>query len=241
MATPATPDTAGWAPFSSVDRAMARRMERTAQVPVATEFTHVDVVAAMAEVERLRGMDVPATFTAMVLAATARALAAHPEVAAEVDYENWRKRIPDSPGVGVAVASNRGLVVPVVREVVDRALTELAIELDGIVRAVREGAHEASLYAGGHFTITNIGSLPIYGGVPLPNTPQIAILGVSAAWDAPVVRGGEIVASRLCRLTLAIDHRALDGITAARFLVAIKELVEAPERLTGTAREGAAG
>jgi 2-oxoisovalerate dehydrogenase E2 component (dihydrolipoyl transacylase) len=241
MAAQATPDTEGWAPFSSVDRAMARRMERTAQVPVATEFTHVDVTAAMAEVERLRAEGVPATFTAIVLAATARGLAAHPEVAADVDYENWRKRVPESPGVGVAVASKRGLVVPVVGAVVDRTLAELATDLDGLVKAVREGAHDASLYAGGKFTITNIGNLPIYGGVPLPNTPQIAILGVSAAWDAPVVRDGEIVVSRLCRLTLAIDHRALDGITAARFLVAIKDFVEQPERLTGTAREEAKG
>ena len=237
MAGPATSETEGWAPFSSVDRAMARRMERTAQVPVATEFTHVDVVAAMAEVERLRGEGVPATFTAIVLAATARALAAHPAVAAQVDYEKWRKRIPDSPGVGVAVASKRGLVVPVVRGVVDLTLAEMATELDRIVKTVREGADEASLYAGGNFSITNIGNLPIYGGVPLPNTPQIAILGVSAAWDAPVVVDGEIKVSRLCRLTLAIDHRALDGITAARFLVKIKEHVEAPAGLVGTARE----
>lgn len=241
MTAQATPDTEGWAPFSPVDRAMARRMERTAQVPIATEFTHVDVQPAMAEVRRLRDEGLAATFNTIIVAATARGLAAYPQVAAQVDYESFKKRVPDSPGIGVAVASKRGLVVPVVQGAVDATLPELASGLAGLVETVREGAPDAALFANGHFTITNIGSLPIYGGTPLPNTPQIAILGVSAAWDAPVVKDGEIVVGRQCRLTIAIDHRALDGITAAQFLVTIKDFVEHPERLTGTAREGVQG
>ncbi|HTE60465.1 MAG TPA: 2-oxo acid dehydrogenase subunit E2 [Solirubrobacteraceae bacterium] len=231
MTAPADAQAGEWVPLSPVDRAMARRMERTAAVPVATEFTHVDVVDAMAAVARLREQGVRATFTTIVLAATAHALAEYPQVAAEVDYETMARRTPASPSVGVAVASDRGLVVPVVRAVVGKPFAELAADLDHAVQAARGGAKDAALYAGGHFTITNIGNLPIYGGVPLPNTPQIAILGVSAAWDAPVVADGEIRASKLARLTLGLDHRALDGITAARFLVAIKDLVEAPDRL----------
>lgn len=220
-----------WVPLSPVDRAMARRMERTAAVPVATEFTHVDVVAALALVDRLRERGTRATFTTIVLAAAARALAAYPQVAAELDYEQMARRIPPSPNVGVAVASDRGLIVPVVRGVVGPSFTELAAALDDAVQAARGGSTDNALYTGGHFTITNIGNLPIYGGTPLPNTPQIAILGISAAWDAPVVVDGEIRASKLARFTLGLDHRALDGITAARFLVMLKELVEAPDRL----------
>jgi pyruvate/2-oxoglutarate dehydrogenase complex dihydrolipoamide acyltransferase (E2) component len=229
---PAADDQAdAWEPLNPVDRAMARRMERTATVPVATEFTHVDVVAAMAMVARLRQQGTRATFTTIVLAATARALAQYPLIAAEVDYETMKRRVPAAPNVGVAVASDRGLVVPVVRDVVGRSFLDLAAELDRVVSTVRAGSKDASLYSGGHFSITNIGNMPIYGGVPLPNTPQIAILGVSAAWDAAVVVDGEIRASRLARLTLGLDHRALDGITAARFLVAIKDAVEAPDQL----------
>jgi pyruvate/2-oxoglutarate dehydrogenase complex dihydrolipoamide acyltransferase (E2) component len=220
-----------WIPFSPVDRAMARRMERTASVPIATEFTHVDVTAAMAMVRRVREQGMRATFTTIVLAATARALKDYPQIAAEVNYEEWARRIPKSANVGVAVASERGLVVPVVREVVGKPFAKLAAELDEAVQAVRGGAKDPALYAGGHFTITNIGNLPIYGGVPLPATPQIAILGVSASWDAAVVVDGEIRVSKLCRLTLALDHRALDGITVGLFLVAIKDLVESPDQL----------
>ncbi|HEY4278256.1 MAG TPA: 2-oxo acid dehydrogenase subunit E2 [Conexibacter sp.] len=235
MSAPVESRTGEWVPLNPVDRAMARRMERAASVPLSTEFTHVDVVKAQAAVARLREDGIRATFTTLVLAATARGLAAHPRVAAELDYEAFARRIPVSPGVGVAVASERGLVVPVVREVTRKSLAELAAELEDAVQAARGGSKDASLYAGGHFTITNIGSLPIYGGTPLPNTPQIAILGVSAMWDAAVVVDGEIRASRLVRLTIALDHRALDGITAAHFLVAVKDLLEAPERLEETA------
>jgi pyruvate/2-oxoglutarate dehydrogenase complex dihydrolipoamide acyltransferase (E2) component len=231
----ASVDTSDWVAFSPVDRAMARRMERTAKVPVATEFTHVDVVAAMALVKRLREKGIRASFNTIIVAATARALADFPQVAAEVDYENWTKRIPASPNVGVAVASERGLVVPVLKEVVGKPFATLASELDEMVQSVRAGSAAPALFAGGHFTITNIGNLPIYGGVPLPNTPQIAILGVSASWDAAVVVDGEIRVSKLARLTIAIDHRALDGITAGLFLVAIKDLMEAPEQLEGSA------
>jgi pyruvate/2-oxoglutarate dehydrogenase complex dihydrolipoamide acyltransferase (E2) component len=210
---------------------MARRMERTLSVPLAAEFTLADVSRALAEVERHRSEEVPASLNTIIVAATARALNQFPEVAAEVDYETWCRRIPDKIDVGVAVATKGGLVVVVVREPVQFSVVELAYELQRLVDAARAGETDASLFAGGHFTITNVGSLPIYGGTPLPNTPQIAILGVSAHWDAPVVIGGEIKVSKLVRLTIAIDHRALDGMTAARFLVAIKDRVEAPALL----------
>lgn len=224
-------DRDGWAPLTGVDRAMARRMERVASVPLATEFTHVDVVRAMAFVQALRERGVRATFNTLVVAACARGLAAHPQMAAELDYEAMARRIPASPDVGLAVASERGLVLPVVRQVVGKPFAALADEVADAVEAARGGSRDAALYAGGHFSITNIGNLPIYGGVPLPNTPQIAILGVSAAWDAAVPRDGEIVATRMCRLTVGLDHRAVDGITAGRFLVAVKDAIEDPESL----------
>lgn len=222
----------GWVRFTPVERAMARRMERAVAVPLATEFTHVDVGDALAEVERLRGEGTPATLNSLVLLAVARGLVAFPEVAASVDYENWTRRIPESPAVGVAVAAGRGLVVPVVRDVTSRAPAELIAELHGIVDRVRAGAAEPELFKGGDISITNMGNMPIYGGVPIPNLPEIAILGVSGAWQAPVVRDGEVAISTMLRLTIALDHRALDGITAGRFLVALKEALEDPARLT---------
>jgi pyruvate dehydrogenase E2 component (dihydrolipoamide acetyltransferase) len=230
----------GWAPFTPVERAMARRMERVAAAPIATEFSFVDVSAALAEVERLRADGVPATFTAVVLAAVGRGLAEYPEVAAEVDYEQWKRRIPDSINVGVAVASERGLVVPVVRAVDNKPLNELCSELASLVRAVREGSADRTLFADGYFSITNIGTLPVHGGNPLPNLPQIAILGVSSSREVPVAVDGEVRISTQAVFTIALDHRALDGITAARFLAAVKRYVEQPSTLGASASKRAA-
>ncbi len=223
----------GWVRFTPVERAMGRRMERALEVPLTMEFTEADVDPSLAAVERLRGEGVPATFNSVVLLALARALAEVPEMAASVDYENWTKRIPEAPSVGVAVASERGLVVPVLREVTRREPLELIAELDRVVREVREGAAAPELFKGGDISVTNMGGMPIYGGFPIPNLPEIAIVGVSGSWDAPVVRDGELAVAKRLRLTVAMDHRALDGITAGRFLVLLKELLEEPGSLLG--------
>ena len=224
----------GWRSFTSVERAMARRMERATQMAISTEFTHVDVAAAQAETARLKAEGWPITFNSLVVIGVARSLAKFPEVASVIDYENWRRRVPEAPNVGIAVASERGLVVPVIREPGNKSGREIVDELAGIVRDVRAGAADAALFKDGHFSITNIGNQPIYGGVPLPNVPQPAILGVSGFYEAPVVRDGEIVATTLGRLTIAIDHRALEGMAAAGFLTSMKELLEDPGRLTSS-------
>lgn len=221
----------GWARFSPVERAMARRMERTVDVPIATEFTHVDIAAALALVKQQKADGIPSTFTGLVIAATAVALREFPEVAAEVDYENWTRRIPEAPNVGVAVDSERGLVVPVFQGITGKSGEQLLTEFRDTVDVVRAGSPDPKLFAGGHLSITSMGTLEVYGGFPLPSTPQIAILGISGSWDAPVVVDGEIKVSRVARFTIALDHRALDGMTAGRFIVRLKHLVEAPETI----------
>jgi pyruvate/2-oxoglutarate dehydrogenase complex dihydrolipoamide acyltransferase (E2) component len=221
----ATPENE-WRPFSPVERAMARRMERVAVMALSTQYTEVDMAPVLAEVERQRGLGWPSTVTSVCLGAVARALVDHPEVAAEVNYETWVRRVTSSPGVGVAVATERGLVVPVIKRIIELTYEELAYELERVVTAARSGSTLPELFSGGHFSITNMGTLPITGGVPMPMVPQIAILGISGAWDAPVVKDGKIVIGRLARFTIGQDHRALDGMTAGRFLVAARHYAE---------------
>jgi pyruvate/2-oxoglutarate dehydrogenase complex dihydrolipoamide acyltransferase (E2) component len=222
----------GWERFSPVDRAMGRRMERALKVPLTMEWTIVDVVAALAETKRLRGEGLPATFNSLVVLATARGLEQFPMLAASVDYENWTKKIPETPNLGVAVASERGLVVPVLSEATKLAPADVIAKLDELVRAARSGSPDPALFKGSDITVTNMGNIPVYGGFPIPNLPEIAIVGTSGAWDAAVVRDGEIVASKQMRLTVGMDHRALDGITVGGFLVAVKDLLEDPRQLT---------
>jgi pyruvate/2-oxoglutarate dehydrogenase complex dihydrolipoamide acyltransferase (E2) component len=216
----------GWRPFAPVERAMARRMERAAAMALSTQYSEVDMAPVLAEVKRQRGEGVPATVTSVVLGVVAKALVDHPEVAAEVDYERWVRRVPESPGVGVAVATERGLVVPVVQRITELTFHDLAVELDRLVTEVRSGNRSPDLFRGGCFSVTNIGRLPITGGIPIPMVPQIAILGVSGTWDAPVVVDGEIAITKLARFTVGQDHRALDGMTAGSFLVAAKRYAE---------------
>jgi len=222
----------GWERFSPVDRAMGRRMERALKVPLTMEWTIVDVAAALAEVKRLRGEGAPATYNSLVALATARGLERFPQLAASVDYENWTKKIPEAPALGVAVASERGLVVPVLSEATRLAPLTLIEKLDELVRAARSGSPDPELFRGSDITLTNMGNIPVYGGFPIPNLPEIAIVGASGSWEAPVVRDGQIVPSTLMRLTVGMDHRALDGITVGGFLVAVKDLMEDPRRLT---------
>lgn len=222
----------GWERFSPVDRAMGRRMERALKVPLTMEWTIVDVVAALEEVERLRADGAAATFNSLLALATARGLERFPQLAATVDYENWTKKVPAAPSLGVAVASERGLVVPVLAEATRLAPADLIVKLDELVRAARSGAADPELFKGSDITLTNMGNIPVYGGFPIPNLPEIAIVGASGSWEAPVVRDGQVVPSRLMRLTVGMDHRALDGITVGGFLVVVKDLLEDPRQLT---------
>ena len=219
-------DAEGWEPLSPVERAMARRMSE-AVVPLAAQFVDVRVDAAMARVAAMRDDSLPATFNAVVVHAVLVALREHPRVAAEIDYVGRRRRLTDDPGIGIAVDSPRGLVVPVFRSR-SAEIAEIVIELDTLITAVRSRAADPELFRGANFTISNIGGLGIHGGFPTPNPPQPAILGVASAREVPVVEGGQIVVGTVSSFTLALDHRALDGITAARFLRRVVELVEAP-------------
>lgn len=219
-------DAEGWEPLSPVERAMARRMSE-AIAPLAAQFVDVRVDAALEQVSSMRADGLPATFNAVVVHAVLVALREHPRVAAELDYSGFRRRLTDDPGVGIAVDSPRGLVVPVFRST-SGELTEIVTELDTLVTAVRSGAANPELFRGANFTISNIGGLGIHGGFPTPNPPQPAILGVASAREVPVVENGQIEVRTVSSFTLALDHRALDGITAARFFRRVVDIVESP-------------
>lgn len=213
-----------WVPLRPVERAMARRMIAAAEIPTAAEWVDVDVTRTNELVARLRGEGVPATFNSVVVHAVAGALERYPDMAAEVDYEQWRKRFPRPLKIGVAVAAPRGLVVPAV-EIDPADLRATAVKLQRIVEAIRNGAAERELFEGAAFTVTNIGAVGIHGGIPIPSPGQPGILGVSSVRPMPVVRDGEIVVGNVTTLTITIDHRAVDGLTAAGFLTDVARVL----------------
>lgn len=236
------PDFGQWGPVErqplrSIRRAIARQMARAwAAIP---HVTHQDV-ADITELEgfrRRRAAAVEAeggklTMTVFALKAAVAALKEQPRFNASLDAEKDEIIVKNYFHVGVAVDTEQGLLVPVVRDVDRKSPLELAVELPALAERARQGELDRGAMQGGSFTVTNVGALGGTGFTPIINHPEVAILGLGrAAWQ-PVVRGepaigdsdersggnGYTIEPRLLLpLAVAFDHRVLDGAAAARF------------------------
>ncbi|MBO9631167.1 MAG: 2-oxoglutarate dehydrogenase complex dihydrolipoyllysine-residue succinyltransferase [Shinella sp.] len=161
--------------------------------------------------------------------AVTHALKEIPAVNAEIDgtdiiYKNFCH-------IGMAVGTDKGLVVPVIRDADQMSIAEVEKELARLAKAARDGSLSMADMQGGTFTITNGG---VYGSLmssPILNAPQSGILGMHKIQDRPVVVGGQIVIRPMMYLALSYDHRIVDGKEAVTFLVRVKESLEDPERL----------
>jgi len=135
--------------------------------------------------------------------------------------------------LGMAVDTERGLLVPVIRDADRKRLRTLGAEFRTLVERARAGKSLPDDLTGGTFTITNLGMHEVDAFTPIINLPEAAILGVGRIQPKPVVRDGEIVVRQMWTLSLTFDHRVVDGAPAARFLQRIKQLVENPYLLLG--------
>lgn len=203
-------------PLNGMRAAISRNMSLGWQVPRVSQSVDVD----MSRVEALRSERLAAGerlgVNACVLRAVALALRAHPRFNALM-REKEVELVPDI-NVGVAVALDEGLMVPVVRNADGLSLAGLAQEVARLADGARQGKLSPGSYQRGTFTVTSLGATPIDRFSPIINPPQIAILGVGRMVQRPVVRDGAIVAAPMLNLTLVFDHRAVDGYPAALFL-----------------------
>lgn len=135
--------------------------------------------------------------------------------------------------LGMATDTDRGLLVPVIRDADQKSLREFGAEFRALVERARQGKALPDDLTGGTFTITNLGMYDILGFTPVINLPEAAILGVGAITPQPVVRDGQVVVRQMMLLSLVFDHRLVDGAPAARFLQYIKDLVAEPYLLWG--------
>jgi 2-oxoglutarate dehydrogenase E2 component (dihydrolipoamide succinyltransferase) len=157
------------------------------------------------------------------------ALKAFPKVNAELqENELVLKHYFD---IGVAVNTEEGLVVPVVRDADKKTFAQIEGEIAELGRKARDGKLSLEELRGGTFTITNGGIFGSLNSTPILNTPQVAILGMHKIQERPMVVDGEIKARPMMYVALSYDHRIVDGADAVQFLVRIKELVEDPESL----------
>ncbi|MFI5375842.1 MAG: dihydrolipoamide acetyltransferase family protein [Candidatus Rokuibacteriota bacterium] len=225
-------------PLSHLRRTIAERMTLSATlVPHVTHFDRADIteldaiIARNLEPARARGVTL--TLTAFLLKAAALALRAHPQFNASLDPAAGELILKRYYHLGVAVATPRGLIVPVLRDVDGKPVLEIGRELGALAQRVRDGKAALDDLRGGTFTITNIGALGGTAAIPIINYPEVAILAVARARQEPVVRQGQIVPRLMLPITLTFDHRVADGADGARFATELVSLLEAPERLIG--------
>jgi len=223
-------------PLSHLRRTIAERMTLSATlIPHVTHFDRADVTELDAiirrNIEPARGRGITLTLTSFLLKAAALALQEHPQFNASLDPAAGELIVKRYHHLGVAVATERGLIVPVIRDVDRKPLVELQHELAALAQRVREGKATLDDLRGGTFTITNIGALGGTGAIPIINYPEVAILGVARGREEPVVHEGRIVPRMLLPISLTFDHRIADGADGARFAAAIVRRLERPEQL----------
>jgi len=223
-------------PLSHLRRTIAERMALSAAlIPHVTHFDKADItdlntiVTRSFEAAKQRGIML--TLTSFLLKAAALALQEYPQFNASLDAGAGELILKRYCHLGIAVATDRGLIVPVIRDVDKKPVMELARELATLAARVREGKATLDDLRGGTFTVTNIGALGGTGAIPIINYPEVAILGVARGREEPVVRGGQIVPRTMLPITLTFDHRVADGADGARFAQAIIRRLEAPETL----------
>ncbi|MBI5580953.1 MAG: 2-oxo acid dehydrogenase subunit E2 [Deltaproteobacteria bacterium] len=243
--TPEKTDFSKWGPvervpFRSIRRATAKQMSQAwSQIPHVTSQDYVDVTR-LEVFRRKHKKDVEAlggrlTFTVFALKAAATALKAHPRMNASLDTAAGEMVLKKHYHIGVAVNTEDGLVVPVVRNVDNKSIKELAVELHALVQRAHARKIGLEEFQGGTFTITNAGALGGWTFAPIINHPQVAILGLGQGRLQPaVVRGekGLAIAPRLIMpVVLCIDHRLLDGADAVNFLKIFMQIMGDPDEL----------
>ncbi|MFZ9793929.1 MAG: 2-oxo acid dehydrogenase subunit E2, partial [Gemmataceae bacterium] len=171
------------------------------------------------------------TITAFALKAAAVLLQEFPVFNSSVDMQNNSIIYKKYYNIGVAVDTENGLLVPVIRDVDKKSIAELAVELTSIAERARQRKLDSKDLSGGTFTITNLGGIGGTGFTPIVNYPEVAILGISRGRLEPVVYKGEITPRLMMPLSLSYDHRVIDGAAAARFTRRLAEMLENPYQL----------
>jgi pyruvate dehydrogenase E2 component (dihydrolipoyllysine-residue acetyltransferase) len=202
---------------------MLQSATTTAPVTLTTETDATELVALR---NRQRAACVSCSYNDLLLWLLGRALREHPRLNASLHGDEirvWRR-----VNIGLAVDSEQGLRVPVVRDVDQKGLAEIARETAALVEAARKGRLSPEAMQGGSFTITNLGMFGIDAFTPILNLSECAVLGVGRIRPQPAVVEDQVVVRQKLWLSLTFDHRLIDGGPAARFLQRVAQLIEAP-------------
>ena len=224
-------------PFRGLRRKIAEAMSRSKNT--AAHFTYVDdinvtkLVALRKEAKALYAdAGVNVTFLPFIMKAVVEAHRQFPMMNSALDESTQELVIKKYFNFGIATDTDQGLVVPVLKNVEQKSIVQLAAELQHLAQLTRDGKVGIEQLQGGTFTITNAGNIGGLFATPVINFPEVAILGVHAIKKTPVIDdSGAIVPGHVMYLSVSIDHRIVDGATGARWMNVIKDCLENPQRL----------
>ena len=222
-------------PLKSIRRKIAENMMQSwTRIPHVTTFDEADITSLNAKLKEIEESFAKAsdgvrmTITALTVKAVVSALKKYPQFNASLDEQSGEIVFKRFYNIGIAVATERGLIVPVIHNAEKKSLTEIARELQDIATKTRAGKIELDRLQGGTFTITNIGAIGGTNMSPMINHPEAAILGMARGKERAVVRDGNIEVGVVMPLALSFDHRIADGAEAAYFVQHIIKLLEDP-------------
>lgn len=233
VSTPAATDEQ--VPLSPIRKITAERLTQSAAAPSFHLTVAVDagpLLDLRADLNRqVFTGDIRCSVTDLLVRAVAVNLAAHREVNASWGGNTILRHA--QVNVGIAVALDEGLIVPVIRDADRKGIAEIAAEAHALAGRARDGRLTPDEYSGGTFTISNLGTFGIEHFTAVINPPEAAILAIGAAREEPVVRDGDIVTAPIMRMTLTSDHRVLDGAVSASFLHDLVQILGRPLRILG--------
>ncbi|GAK14207.1 dihydrolipoamide acetyltransferase family protein [Geomicrobium sp. JCM 19039] len=223
-------------PLKGVRKAIAKAMVNSKHTaPHVTHMDEVEVSALVANRKKFKPIaadqDIKLTYLPYVVKAYTSALRAYPALNASIDDENEEIVYKKQYNVGIAADTDRGLVVPVVREADRKSVFMLASEISELAVKARDGKLTSGDMQGGTSTISNVGSASGAWFTPVINHPEVAILGIGRIEEKAVVEDGEVVVRPMLALSLSYDHRLIDGVTAQNALNHVKRLLNDPERI----------
>lgn len=181
--------------------------------------------------DKLKNQNTKLTYLPFIIKAALVAMKEFPEFNAQLDLDKDKLILKKYYHIGIATDTERGLMVPVVKNAHHMSLVELAKNIEDVSSRAKKNQIQIEELRGSTFTVTNYGSIGGQFGVPIINYPETAILGVGRAVEKPIVIDGEIGIAPMLTLSLSYDHRVIDGAMAARFLNLIKDLLSEPELL----------
>ncbi|GAB4334919.1 MAG: dihydrolipoyllysine-residue acetyltransferase [Calditrichia bacterium] len=241
VATEPLPDFSKWgevevSPMSRVREKTATHLSYAwATIPHVTQFDKADITELEKSRKELAGQVEAAggklTMTAILAKVVAAALQKFPQFNASVDMKNRQIIYKKYVNIGIAVDTDRGLLVPVIKNADRKSLTELAVEIGALAKKARDKKLTLEEMEGGNFSISNLGGIGGTAFTPVVNSPEVAILGVSRSEIQPVYKDGEFVPRLMLPLSLSYDHRLIDGADGARFLRWIVQALENPIRI----------